>query len=486
MKLIFSQSPVTKEFGVFFASKKSLPGALEGQLKGIKQIVAREKFEGKESQALFLLNGFDGFERFLVVGVSEKEAAIEKIRNATGTAVRYAQAYKTKKACFFVEKIDSLDWHSVSRAVVEAGVLANYSFQKYKTKAEEKKTFVEQLELVWSFSEGGKKSLEEALVTCENANHARDLINDNSQLVTPVYLAKEAQKVAKKTGLKIKVFNEKELKKLKMNCFLAVSQANTTPPRMVVLEWMGAPDSKEKIVLVGKGVCFDTGGLDLKPGESMETMRHDMAGAATVLFALKTIAELGLKKNIVGIMGLTENLIGEKSYRQGDVLTSMKGLTIENNSTDAEGRLVLADCLYYAATRLDPSLIVSIATLTGNVRACLGSNMAGYCSTNEKAAEKISNAGQATGEQVWRMPLTEQYLAETKSTRADLRSTNKNKTNGMIYGAAFLSNFVEEKPYLHLDIAGTAFLEDTPKPYLETGATGYGVRLLIEMIKSKE
>lgn len=486
MKLVFSRHSVSKNFGVFFVSKQGLEKALETQLKELKPIILREKFEGKENQSIFLLNGFNGFERFLIAGVSEKEAILEKIRNATGMAVKYAQSFKAKHASFLPEKIDGLEFAEVCRAVIEASALANYSFQKYKTKQEEKKNLLESIELVGEFSDNQKKMLEETLLVCSNANIARDLINDNSGLVTPTYLSAQAKKTAKNAGLKIKVLGKKAMQRLKMNCFLAVAQASTSDPQLVVLEWNGNPDSKEKILLAGKGICFDTGGLDLKPGESMETMRYDMAGAAVVMSILKTCAELSIKKNVVGIMGITENLIGEKAYRQGDVLTSMKGLTVENNSTDAEGRLVLADCLYYGVKNFNPAIVISIATLTGNVRACLGNNVAGYCSTNAKHAQKIEQASQTTGEQVWKMPLNEQYLAETKSNRADLRSTNKNKTNGMIYGAAFLSNFVEEKPFMHLDIAGTAFIEDTPKPYLDTGATGYGIRLLTEMLKQKE
>ncbi len=461
-----------------------MPDNLKTDFADLAEIVDREKFEGKETQTLFFINGWRGFDRFLLVGVSEKNTATEKVRNAAGIASRYAQALKTKRISFLIQKLDNLSMQDASRAIVEACVLANYSFQKYKTKQDEKKSLVEEIELIADYSSEEKKSLEETLLLCENTNIARDLINDNSELVTPVYLAEQAQKIAVHAGLKIKVYDENDLKKMKMNALLAVAQANTTPPRMVVLEWNGNPSGKEKIVLVGKGICFDTGGLDLKPGDGMETMRYDMSGAATVLSVLKTAAELKLKKNIVGIMGITENLIGEKAYRPGDVLTSMKGLTIENNSTDAEGRLVLADCLYFAATNFSPSLLVSIATLTGSARGAFGTTVAPYCLTDEKINEKIINASNKTGELVWRMPLTDYYLAEPKaSSRADLRSVNKAKTNGMIFGAAFLTNFVEDKPFLHLDIAGTAFLDDSPRAYLELGATGFGVRLLFEMIK---
>ncbi|MBI4044252.1 MAG: leucyl aminopeptidase family protein [Candidatus Diapherotrites archaeon] len=481
MELWLTEHAKGKEFGVLLAEKKALRQVL-GLDPQIQKIAGREKFEARETQSIFLLNGALGFERFMVVGVSEKNATAEKIRRATGMAVRTAQFFKAKKISFISPKTPSVRELEAGRAIAEAGVLANYSFQKYKTKKEEQKSLLETIELEGKFSTGDEKELRDAFLVCKNANMCRDLINDNSQTVTPALIESKARETAKKTGLKIKVFGEKDLRKMKMGLFLAVSQANTTPPRMVVLEWNGDRQSKNKTVLVGKGICFDTGGLDLKPGSSMETMRQDMAGAATVLGVLKTCAELKIKKNIVGILGLTENLIGEKSYRQGDVLTSMKGLTVENNSTDAEGRLVLADCLYYGATAFDPTLIVSIATLTGNVRQCLGSAVAGFCSTEERTAEKIMHAADKTGELAWRMPLNEDYLAETKSQRADLRSTNKCKTNGMIYGAAFLSNFVEEKPYLHIDIAGTAFLEELPRAYLETGATGYGVRLLVEML----
>lgn len=482
MKLELTQHSKGKELGVLLVEKKAL-NEVFGLNADITKIAEREKFEGKETQSIFLASGALGFERFLIVGVSEKNSTTEKIRRAVGYATRVGQFFKAKKISFLSPKTPSVRNFEACKAIVEATVLANYSFQKYKTKKEEQKSFVETLEISGKLSSSEEKELHSAFLVCNNVNMCRDLINDNSQTVTPEYIENKARLVAKEAGLKIKVFSEKDLRKMKMGLFLAISQANTTQPRMVVLEWNGDPSNKNKILLVGKGICFDTGGLDLKPGLAMETMRYDMAGAATVLGVLKTCAELKLKKNIVGILGLTENLIGEKSYRQGDVLTSMKGLTVENNSTDAEGRLVLADCMYFGATNYDPSLIVSIATLTGNVRQCLGSNMAGFCSTKDEVAEKLEHAAQVTGELAWRMPLNEDYMSETKSLRADLRSTNKFKSNGMIYGAVFLNNFAEQKPYLHLDIAGTAFLEEVPKAYLELGATGYGLRLLVEMLR---
>lgn len=233
---------------------------------------------------------------------------------------------------------------------------------------------------------------------------------------------------------------------------------------------------------MGKGITFDSGGLDLKPGESMQNMRDDMAGAAAVFGLLKTCAEQNLKKNVVGILGLAENLIDAKSYRQGDVYASMKGLTVENISTDAEGRLVLADCIYYSVTKFRPKLVVDFSTLTGSAIRTFGDHTALLCATDDLSAQRFFDAGIKVFERVWRMPMFEEYVKETKSLRADLRSLNKKGNNGAIFAACFLNQFTENTPFVHIDIAGTAFIED-PKPYLEAGATGFGVRLAAEFLK---
>ncbi|MBI2597898.1 MAG: aminopeptidase, partial [Candidatus Diapherotrites archaeon] len=323
---------------------------------------------------------------------------------------------------------------------------------------------------------------QKAEIACNNANICRDLVNDNSSTVNPDYLEKFLKKHCKQTELKISVLHEKQLKRLGMELILAVGRGSESRPRLIIIEYNGNNETADKFLFVGKGITFDSGGLDLKPGESMQNMRDDMAGAAAVFGLLKTCAEQNLKKNVVGILGLAENLIDAKSYRQGDVYASMKGLTVENISTDAEGRLVLADCIYYSVTKFRPKLVVDFSTLTGSAIRTFGDHTALLCATDDLSAQRFFDAGIKVFERVWRMPMFEEYVKETKSLRADLRSLNKKGNNGAIFAACFLNQFTENTPFVHIDIAGTAFIED-PKPYLEAGATGFGVRLAAEFLK---
>lgn len=477
MKIVFNKNPKNTELAIFMLSPKSLKKAVKRSISSLKKIIEQEKFEGKQEQTLFLPNGFEKFKRLLIVGVGEKADA-EKIRRATATAIKAAQHKKIQKVSFFV-------FREFAAATVEACVLANYSFQKYKTVKDEKKFFVSEVEIVGGLSKEEINSCKEAELVCKNSNICRDLINDNSSTVTPDYFEKFVKLHSKNTSLKVKVLQEKDLKKLGMNLVLAVGRGSESRPRVIVIEYDGNRSSKEKYLFVGKGICFDSGGLDIKPGKAMETMRLDMSGAATVFALLKSCAELKLKKNVIGILGMAENLVDAKSYRQGDVYTSMKGLTVENNSTDAEGRLVLADSIYYGVTKFKPKFVVDFSTLTGSAMVTFGTHVGFMCSTSDVLAKEFFDAGMKTFERVWQMPLYEEYRKETKGTRSDIRSLNKKYYNGAIFAACFLDCFTEKTPFVHLDIAGTAFI-DEPKPYLEAGGTGYGVRLAVEFLKKQK
>ena len=476
MNIVFSKKPKNTDLAIFMLSPKSLKKAVKRSIAPLKKIIEQEKFTGKEDSALFLPAGFEKFKRLLIVGVGEKASA-ETIRRATGTAIKVAQQKKIQKVSFFV-------FREFAVATVEASVLANYSFQKYKTVKDEQKQFVKEVEIVGGLTKEEIDSCRQAQLVCNNANLCRDLINDNSSTVNPDYFESFVKKHCKKSSLRVSVLKESQLKKLGMKLVLAVGRGSESRPRVIVIEYNGNRSSKEKFLFVGKGITFDTGGLDIKPGRAMETMRDDMSGAAVTFALLKSCAELKLKKNVVGILGLAENLVDALSYRQGDVYTSMKGLTVENNSTDAEGRLVLADTIYYGVTKFKPKLVVDFSTLTGSAMRTFGDHVGFMCSTSDSAAKTFFEAGMHTFERVWRMPMYDEYRKEVKGTRSDIRSLNKRPNNGAIFAACFLDHFTEKTPFVHLDIAGTAFIEE-PKPYLESGGTGFGVRLAIEFLKKK-
>ncbi|MEK6957581.1 MAG: leucyl aminopeptidase [archaeon] len=460
-KLVFSDSPKGSLLVHF---------AFEGAVSHLK---GPSYFTGKKLESAFMPE-----KSFLLVGLGKKEEFnIDYLRRAAAKAVKTASAAKMPIVHFAL-----LDGHKENEmvAVAEGAVLANYSFDKYKTDAEQKMFRIKEL----SFPVAAKKfeeSIRETLLVCQNVFIARDLVTENSDVVTPKMLEEVSRKISGK-HIKVRVLNEKQLRRLGFNMLLGVARASEIPPRVIIFEYNGNPSSKDKVMFAGKGVCFDSGGLNIKVGESMKDMRMDMAGAATVIAIMKSASELKLKKNIVGIIGCVENLVDSKSFRPGDVIKSYSGKTVENLNTDAEGRLVLGDILAYGARKYNPNVIVEFSTLTGAILGTFGSHCAGMFSTSDSYSQKMFDAGMATYERVWRLPLFEEYKEETKGERSDLRSIGKTRYNGSIFGGAFLAEFVENIPFIHLDVAGTAMLEE-PKDYMPKNGSGFGVRLAIEFLK---
>lgn len=311
----------------------------------------------------------------------------------------------------------------------------------------------------------------------------RDLVNGNADDITPQYLGAVARGLEKTCKhVKTTVLNKKQIEKEKMGLLLAVNRGSFREPAFIIVVYKGNPKSKEKTVLVGKGITFDTGGLDLKPPAGMFTMKSDMAGAAVVLGSIQAASSLGLKVNITGVIASTENSIGSHSYKPGDVYSGFAGKTVEIMDTDAEGRLILADALAYAVDRLKPSRIIDLATLTGAVEVALGDEVSGLMCNNDALADLLVHAGSITGEKVWRLPLYEDYREALKSDIADIKSTG-GRGGGCIKAALFLQEFVNKTPWAHLDIAGTAFVNDARR-YHPKYATGIGVRLLISFLEN--
>ncbi|MFH1443308.1 MAG: leucyl aminopeptidase [Candidatus Micrarchaeota archaeon] len=324
-----------------------------------------------------------------------------------------------------------------------------------------------------------KKTVEATQRICEAANLSRDLDNEPGNVGTPAFIAKMAEEAGKKYGFKCKVLNRADIEALKMHSFLSVAKGSVQEPKFVIMEWN--PRGRETVVLVGKGITFDSGGISLKPSKDMEKMKWDKSGACTVIGAMAAAAQLKLPQHIVALAPLTENLPSGSASKPGDVVYASNGKSIEIANTDAEGRLVLADALAYAA-KYKPKAVIDFATLTGACVVALGDVCAGVMGNDEKLMEKLRKAGEKTGERVWQLPLWKEYDDKIKSDIADVKNIGMGSGDaGAITAAAFLKKFVNY-PWAHVDIAGTAW-NDNEKPYGIKGATGFGVRLIIEMLR---
>jgi leucyl aminopeptidase len=309
---------------------------------------------------------------------------------------------------------------------------------------------------------------------------ARDMVSAPGNEMTPTAMAGEARKIAARKNVKLRVLDERKLKKIGMNALLGVAKGSAEPARFIILEYSGAAKADRPVALVGKGLTFDSGGISIKPAEKMEEMKSDMAGGAAVMGAIMAAADLKLPVNIVGLIPATENLPGGRAYKPGDILKSLSGKTIEIISTDAEGRLILADALTYAE-RFKPVAIIDLATLTGACVIALGDLAIGMLGTDKELKNKLRDAAEKTGERVWELPLWEDYHELIKSDVADFKNTG-GRPGGAITAAAFLSKFIGKSPWVHLDIAGPAWLTKD-RSYIPKGATGIGVRLLVQFLK---
>jgi leucyl aminopeptidase len=325
-----------------------------------------------------------------------------------------------------------------------------------------------------------RSAAKEAEIISRAVCFTRDMVSAPGNEMTPTDMANEARKIAKRKNIKLTVLNEAEMQKIGMNALLAVARGSEEPAKLIILEYRGGNKSDPPIVLVGKGLTFDSGGISIKPSEKMEEMKSDMAGGAAVMGAIMAAADLSLKVNAVGLIPATENLPGGRAYKPGDILKSLSGQTIEVLSTDAEGRLILADALTYAG-RFKPVAIVDIATLTAACVIALGDHVTGMIGTDDKLKQKIKNAADATEEKVWELPLWEDYYELIKSDVADYKN-HGGRPGGAITAAAFLSKFVGNYPWVHLDIAGPAWLTKD-KPYIPKGASGVGVRLMVQFLR---
>lgn len=439
-------------------------------------------FLAKEGEVQILYSKSKTENRIALLGLGcKEEITVEKLRRAYSCLLKAALARKIKHIAILLPELN-LD--GLIRGISEGLLLSNYSFNSLKSDTLEKSqtTLVSKCSLIGA-TKNDIAEAKKARGLCEGVYLTRDLINGNADDVTPQALAQVARNFSKEfKDVKTTVFDKKRIEKEKMGLLLAVNRGSSRDPTFIIVEYKGNPASTDHTVIVGKGVTYDTGGLNLKPTGSMETMKADMGGSAAVLGAFYAAAKVGLKKNITAVIPSTENCIGRNSYKPGDVYPSYAGKTVEIGNTDAEGRLVLADALSYSVKKLKPTRIVDIATLTGAKIIALGAETIALMSNDDSMAEGLSQAGENTFERAWRMPLFEEYKPQLQSDVADIKNTG-GRAAGTITAALFLQEFVGNVPWAHLDIAGSAFLAKSRR-YNPKNASGVGVRLLFEFIEN--
>ncbi len=359
--------------------------------------------------------------------------------------------------------------------------MANFEFTKYRTPPEDGWSFVEEIVITGEISEGVKRAFRTGQIIGDGVNLMRELVNTPALEMTPEGFAFETKKILKNRNIKIQIFDKMGIERLKMGGLLGVARGSVNEPRFIVLNYRGAKE-RTPIVLIGKGVTFDSGGLNLKPSEAMSDMHMDMSGAASVVATLRLASELKIKRNIIGLIPVVENMPSGKSYHPGDILRTSCGKTIEVLNTDAEGRIILADALCYAK-RFKPSFIIDVATLTGAATVALGQRAMAIFSNNEALLEKVKNLGELSGDYVWPMPLWEEYEEDIKGTFGDVANTGKTRYGGAITGAIFLYQFIKDSgvPWLHIDMAPR--ITSIEGEYLAKGSSGAPVRLLLKILR---
>jgi leucyl aminopeptidase len=423
--------------------------------------------------------------RLLIVGAGKREQFTSAVlRKIAGAAVRYLKSRSVKNAAFLVRENSAAE--ESAQAIAEGVITAAFETDKYKTDKKNDKSL--GAVSIAGFTEGEKLSAEKGLnrgrAIAESQNFARDLVNEPSNKLTPQILAERAVAMAKEAGLAIEVLDEKRIAELKMGALLSVAQGSVEPPRMLVVTYTpetvkpGAP----VIGLVGKAVTFDTGGISIKPADGMEKMKYDMAGGATMLGVMRALAALKPGVKVICIVPATENMPGGKAQKPGDIQTAMSGKTIEVLNTDAEGRMILADGIHYAK-QLGATHLIDAATLTGAIVVALANVNVGVFGTDQAFTDKLLASAKAAGEKMWQMPMDEEYREFIKGSFADIQNIGSGKGGGAITGAMFIREFTGDTPWIHLDIAGTAWNDDA-KPWLAKGPTGVGLRTLVHLVSS--
>jgi len=419
--------------------------------------------------------------KILFAGLGNKnEFNTEKSRIISGKIIQYAKEFKIKELSLITCNFSK----DIIESFVEGIILSSYSFEKFKTS--KNNNAIDKISiLIESNSKESQKIINETSVICESVNLGREISNLPPNECSPEYLAKIALDL-KNQGIKSKVISLDSMKDIGLNGIVSVGGGSINTPKLIVLKYEGTKKEENPILLVGKAVTFDSGGISIKPSEKMEEMKFDKCGGVNVIAIMKSLSSLKIKHNVIGIVPAVENMPSNSSYRPSDIIKMYNGKSVEVINTDAEGRLILADALAFGIKQYRPKLIIDMATLTGACIIALGSNIAGIIGNDEKLIKKILDISKVTDEKMWELPLLEDHHEQIKSKNADIKNTG-GRAAGAITAAAFLSNFVENTPWVHLDIAGTAWNQEgsLSKTYNPPGATGFGIRTIIKFIMSE-
>ncbi len=455
-----------------------------------KYLKSQAAFKGKNGQTLVMSVGMSDLKRVILLGLGEKNkldvVGFEELGGNLYKALQGAGAQNVDIIADDIEQVGKKVSMADSAVHLASGMkLKSYTFNKYKSEKKEadKPTEIEQINIIVTANSAAKKgyAIQEAIT--EGVFLARDLVNEPPNTLHPESYAEKIRDELKPLGVEVEILDEKKMAKLGFGALLAVGQGSIRESRAVIMRWNGGAKLKKgeqnPIALVGKGVTFDTGGISLKPGAEMDLMKMDMGGSAAVVGTMKAIAGRKAKANVIGIVGLVENMPSDRAYRPGDIITSHSGKTIEVLNTDAEGRLVLADAITYIQETYNPKVVIDLATLTGAIMVALGFEYCGAFVNNDTLWKQLSEASDATGEKMWRMPLDVAYRKEVESEIADLRNLgNLGRYGGACSAAAFLEHFVNEgTEWAHIDIAGTAWWK-SDKATTPKGGTGFSVRAL--------
>ncbi|HEX7089054.1 MAG TPA: leucyl aminopeptidase [Longimicrobiales bacterium] len=477
----------------WFEEERAMPGAaeLDARMGGaIGALLDRGDFRGRKDEhaVLYPREGETRAERVLLVGLGKREKfGTEPLRRALGNAVRQAQRLGVAElAVLMPEAAPGADAGRLGQTAAEAVSLAAWEFRELKSQPSENGPRVEIASLTLVAGGTARADLLRGArvgeIAARGENLARELAARPGNLATPTYLAGVTEELGQRHGFAVTVLDREAMRAEGMGALLAVAQGTEEEPRFIIIGSMRGGEGEPPLVLVGKGVTFDSGGISLKPAQNMEEMKYDMSGAAAVLGALQAIAELELRVNVVGLIPAAENLPSGKALKPGDVVRSHLGKTIEVVNTDAEGRLLLADALSYAR-RFRPAAVVDAATLTGACTVALGHHAIGLMGNDDALVAAVREAGERSGERCWVLPLWDEYRAQLDSDVADIKNTG-GRPAGTITAGWFLKEFASEFPWAHLDIAGTAYRDDVP-PYLRKGPTGVPTRLFVEWVRGR-
>ena len=475
----------------FFEGIERLDGdtaSIDRTLDGaISQLVAQGEIKGKLNEITVIHSlGKLPAARVVVTGLGKQsELSQDKIRGAVAETCRLLRNKGVDSIATIAQGagIAGISPEGAAQAVTEGALLGTYSFRRHITKEAEYGE-IKQLTIV-AADKTELPRLEQGCykgrVLAEATNLARDMVNEPANYMTPAHMAETAAKLAESYGLELSLLEREQMQELGMGALLGVAQGSRQPPKFIVLHYRGGDSTETDVALVGKGITFDSGGISIKRPEKMNEMKGDMAGGAAIMATMSAIAQLKPKINVMAVIPATENLPSDSALKPGDILTAIDGKTIEVVTTDAEGRLILADALGYAK-KFGAKLIIDVATLTGACRVALGNICSGAFSNNQELVDKVIAAGAEAGELIWQMPMYEQYKEQNKSDVADIKNVG-DKYGGAITAAQFLAEFVGDTPWVHLDIAGTS-LSEKEQAYLVKGATGVPVRTLVNLVLS--